>query len=123
MVRNCTYYIKIVILKGLVLLWVEDLEEGHATFMPQRATAGAGAAEPEGATAQGGDGAPGGPQIWAVADLKRMERRRYLLVHCALELFVSTSAIFFHMPTKRAPKPPYRTNYLLGERDGATARC
>ena len=24
---------------------------------------------------------------------------------------------------KRAPKPPYRTNYLLGERDGATARC
>ena len=32
-----------------------------------------------------------------MADLKRMERRRYLLVHCALELFVASSAVCFNI--------------------------
>jgi hypothetical protein len=45
------------------------------------AAAAAAAVESEAAQARGGDGAPGGPQVWAVGELKRMERRRYLLVH------------------------------------------
>ena len=66
------------------------------------AAAAAAAVESEAAQAQGGDGAPGGPQIWAVGELKRMERRRYLLVHCALELFVAASAVFFNMSNRRS---------------------
>ena len=85
-----------------------------ATATPRGdAAAAAAAVESEAAQSQGGDGAPGGPQIWAVGELKRMERRRYLLVHCALELFVAASAVFFNMSNRRIHYLVMTPSYLV----------
>ena len=40
-------------------------------------------------------------QLWGVGELRQMQRRRYLLVHCAVELFVGASAVFFNLHTKK----------------------
>ena len=55
----------------------------------------------------GGMGAPGS-RVWAIPELRQMQRRRYLLMHTALELFIapaqsvaSAVPLFFQFHTKR----------------------
>ena len=60
----------------------------------------AAAAGPEQAGAR--DGAEGSyTKTWLCAELKHMQRRRYLLMHTAVEVFVDASAVFLNVLSKR----------------------
>ena len=53
----------------------------------------------------GGDGVAlpwaEGSRLWPVHGLRQMQRRRYLLMHTGLELFVEQSTVFFNLHNRK----------------------
>jgi hypothetical protein len=120
--------------RGGVVRGVVALTRVALTFQAVAGTppAPSGSEEPASSGERGGDGvgaavggvAVDGSRLWRVSDLRQLQKRRYLLMHTALEVFVGSSAVFLQLITKRRREALRRALRRVGvpERSWRTSR-